>query len=73
AEQSQTLRDGLHQMEKMEIISGIDIWLDMRDVRNKIVHDYIPEKVAEMYALIRQDFYDELRRLSVKVSQIDKE
>ena len=63
ADQSQTLRDGLHQMEKLGVISNIDIWLDMRDIRNKIVHDYMPEKVADMLHLIRHDFYDELIRL----------
>jgi hypothetical protein len=52
AEQSQTVRDGLHLMEKLGLVSGIDIWLEMRDVRNRIVHDYVPEKIAEMYRLI---------------------
>lgn len=67
AEQSQTLRDGLHQMEKFELISNIDIWLDMRDIRNRIVHDYTPEKIAEMYKLIRHEFYDELNQLEYKI------
>ena len=67
AEQSQTLRDGLHQMEKFELISNIDIWLDMRDIRNRIVHDYTPEKIAEMYKLIRYEFYEELNQLEYKI------
>jgi len=70
AEQSQTLRDGLHQMEKLELISNIDIWLEMRDIRNRIVHDYVPEKIAEMYQLIRGEFYNELRQLDQKIKQI---
>ena len=71
AEQSQTLRDGLHQMEKLELISNIDIWLEMRDIRNRIVHDYVPEKIAEMYQLIRGEFYNELRQLDQKIKQIE--
>ncbi|HBA67487.1 MAG TPA: hypothetical protein DCZ48_15200 [Methylococcaceae bacterium] len=71
AQQSQTLRDGLHQMEKFGLISGIDIWLEMRDVRNRIVHDYIPEKVAEMYLLVRTVFYQELTRLSDKTNDLN--
>lgn len=63
AEQSQTLRDGLHQMEKLDVISSLDVWLEMRDIRNRIVHDYVPEKIAQMYALIRKDFFAELTRL----------
>ena len=70
AEQSQTLRDGLHQMEKLELISNIDIWLEMRDIRSRIVHDYVPEKIAEMYQLIRGEFYNELRQLDQKLKKI---
>jgi hypothetical protein len=71
AQQSQTLRDGLHQMEKIGLISNIDIWLDMRDVRNRIVHDYIPEKIAEMYLLIRTYFYQELKQLNNKINALN--
>lgn len=70
AQQSETLRDGLHQMEKLNIISNIDIWLDMRDIRNRIVHDYMLEKIAEMYQLIRHDFYSELNQLEDKFIRI---
>ncbi|MCK9607904.1 MAG: nucleotidyltransferase substrate binding protein [Methylomonas sp.] len=72
AQQSQTLRDSLHQMEKAGLISDIDIWLDMRDVRNRIVHDYIPEKIAEMYLLVRTVFYRELALLNDKVNDLLK-
>lgn len=70
AEQSQTLRDGLHQMEKLGVISSLDIWLDMRDIRNRIVHDYTPDKIAQMYRLIRNNFYEELTRLDQFVAQV---
>jgi len=70
AEQSQSLRDGLHRMEKLELISNIDVWLEMRDIRSRIVHDYVPEKIAEMYQLIRGEFYNELRQLDQKIKQI---
>ena len=70
AEQSQTLRDGLHQMEKLAVISSLNIWLDMRDIRSRIVYDYTPEKIAKMYHLIRNDFYEELTRLDQFVVQV---
>jgi len=72
AEQSQTLRDGLHPMEKLELISNIDIWLDMRDIRNKTVHDYLPEKIAEIYQLVRGEFYDELILLESKILLLEQ-
>ena len=71
AEQSQTLRDGLHRMEKLELITNIDVWFDMRDIRNRIVHDYVPEKIAEMYQLIRVEFYKELSLLDQKIKRIE--
>ena len=70
AEQSQTLRDGLHQMEKLEIIVDIDIWIEMRDIRNRIVHDYLPEKMAEMYQLVCTEFYTELNALHQKIQKL---
>jgi len=71
AEQSQTLRDGLHRMEKLELITNIDVWFDMRDIRNRIVHDSVPEKIAEMYQLIRVEFYKELSLLDQKIKRIE--
>jgi uncharacterized protein with HEPN domain len=58
-------------MEKLALISNIDIWLEMRDIRNRIVHDYVPEKIAEIYQLIRGEFYNELRQLDQKLKKID--
>jgi hypothetical protein len=70
AEQSQTLRDGLNRMEKLGLVTNIDIWLEMRDLCNRIVHDYVPEKMAEMYQLIRGEFYNELSQIHKKIMQI---
>jgi len=69
AEQSQILRDGLHQMEKLGVISSLDIWLDMRDIQSRIVHDYVPEKIAAMYFLIRNEFFTELTQLNRFIEQ----
>ena len=69
ADQSQTLRDGLHRMEKLGLVSHIDIWLEMRDIRNRIVHDYVPEKIAELYQLIRGEFYTELSQLDKLITK----
>jgi len=59
-------------MEKLELISNIDIWLDMRDIRNKIVDDYLPEKIAEIYQLVRGEFYDELILLESKIRLLEQ-
>ena len=57
-------------LTKLNLISTMDIWLDMRGIRNRIVHDYIPEKIAEMYQLIRGEFYDEFTQLIEKTEKL---
>jgi uncharacterized protein YutE (UPF0331/DUF86 family) len=64
---SETLRDLLNRMEKLEIISSITLWMQMRDVRNRIVHDYLPEEIKDMYDEIMDAFGKELLRLKEKL------
>lgn len=63
AENSETLRDLLNRMEKLHLISSSEIWFKMRDVRNRIVHDYLPEKIKDMYDSIINEFGKELLKL----------
>lgn len=44
-ESSDTLRDLLNRMEKLTLISSVQLWIEMRDQRNRIVHAYLPEKI----------------------------
>ncbi len=62
AEQSDTLRNLLNRMEKTGIVSSVEIWFRMRDVRNRIVHDYLPQEVKEMYDDMMGAFSRELIR-----------
>jgi len=61
-EESDTLRDLLNRIEKVGLISSVELWFRMRDVRNRIVHDYLPEKVKEMYDDIMGVFGSELQQ-----------
>ncbi|MFQ5685585.1 MAG: nucleotidyltransferase substrate binding protein [Candidatus Scalindua sp.] len=65
-ENSDTLRDVLNKMEKLNLISSVILWMQMRDVRNRIVHDYLPEVVAEIYRSIAGEFATELSSLKRK-------
>jgi hypothetical protein len=49
AEESDTLRDLLNRMEKLGLASSVELWFDMRDVRNRIVYDYLPGETKQMY------------------------
>lgn len=62
-----SLRDLLHNMEKAGYITDIDRWLDMRLIRNKITHDYLPEQAAGFFLLIRGPFAEELKWLKGKI------
>ena len=57
---SDTYRDLLLNMEKQQMISNADIWIDMRDIRNRIVHDYLPGQVKNIFDLVMGDFKTEL-------------
>ena len=48
-ETSDTLRDLLGRMEKLGLVSSVQLWIEMRDQRNRIVHEYLPEKIRQIY------------------------
>jgi uncharacterized protein YutE (UPF0331/DUF86 family) len=67
---SDTFRDLLLNMEKQKMISSIDIWIDMRDLRNRIVHDYLPDQVKSMYDLMMGNFRDELMLVKKNIDAV---
>ena len=48
----ETFRDLLLRMEKVGLISGLATWIGLRDLRNRVVHDYLPEELAALSAAI---------------------
>ena len=69
AEQSDTTRNLLNRMEKQGLISHTDLWMDMRNVRNRIVHDYLPEQTAQIFSEISGPYGEELRNVQAKLGQ----
>jgi len=49
---SDSYRYRLENIAKWGVISDVDLWFGMRDLRNRIAHDYLPEQLAEIYGLI---------------------
>lgn len=49
AKYSDTLRDRLLIMQKLDIIDDIEFWFEARMLRNKITHTYISEKIKDLY------------------------
>jgi hypothetical protein len=64
AEAFETLRDLLNRMDKAALIESVPAWIEMRDLRNRVVHDYLPEQLREIYDLITGRLGQELVRLS---------
>lgn len=60
---SQSFRDLLQRMEKLGFISETSVWLTLRDVRNRIAHEYLPDELAKIYASLVGPAAIELRRL----------
>ncbi len=70
---SDTYRDLLLNMEKQKLISSVEMWVDMRDIRNRIVHDYLPQQIKNIYDLIMDEFKDELHAVNAKIKAISTE
>lgn len=67
AEQSESTRSLLDRMEKLGVVSSAALWMQMRNIRNRIVHDYLPEQVAEMFDLLTRVFSPELLRFAARL------
>lgn len=70
-EQSDTTRALLNRMEKLGLVTSTNLWLTMRNVRNRIIHDYLPEQVAQVFEEISGDQGDELLRVGEKLRRLD--
>lgn len=67
---SDTIRDLLNRIQKADLISSVILWMDMRDVRNRLVLAYSPEKIQAVYAVIMGEFGKELLQLQAKLVTI---
>lgn len=46
---SDTLRERLLNMQKLNVIDDIEFWMEARMLRNKIAHSYLPKEVRDIY------------------------
>ena len=66
-ESSDTIRDLLNRMATVDLITSTQLWVAMRDVRNRIVHDYLPKDIKQIYDVIQNQFGNELKQLKSKL------
>ena len=67
AESSDTIRDLLNRMATVDLITSSQLWVAMRDVRNRIGHDYLPKDIKQIYDVIQNQFGNELKQLQSKL------
>lgn len=58
---SESFRDLLQRMEKYGVITAVSLWIEMRDTRNRVAHEYLPQELAKIYAEIVGPAAAELR------------
>ncbi len=65
-----TVIDNLNRAERLGLISETDIWLEMRRLRNELVHEYQPDPEKMAYSLERaRDLTSELCKTTEKIKQ----
>ena len=57
-------RDLIHYMHKQQLIDDENTWFEMRVVRNKITHDYLPIQIEAMYHTIITAFATEVAHVN---------
>jgi hypothetical protein len=67
---SESFRDLLGQVAKWGLIDDVDLWFRMRDLRNRIAHDYLPEHLLRIYTTITTELGPELLRLRQQIALI---
>ncbi|MFM8706580.1 MAG: nucleotidyltransferase substrate binding protein [Planctomycetia bacterium] len=65
AESGSTVRDCLGLMAKLGIIEDVEQWMEMREVRNRIAHDYVPDRIKGIYDLLTTAYQPEITRALV--------
>ena len=55
-DESDTLRNRLLKMQKIELIGELERWMLIRDLRNKIAHAYAPDELLKIYTAILNDY-----------------
>lgn len=51
-----TVRDCLGLMCKLGLVHQVDQWMEMREMRNRIAHDYLFDKVSGIYSLLIESY-----------------
>ena len=65
---SATIRERLQFGHKIGLLKDVELWLEMREFRNRMPHDYLPEKLGELFEAIRGRFAHEIQSVLTSAS-----
>ncbi|RLA09062.1 MAG: hypothetical protein DRQ51_00315 [Gammaproteobacteria bacterium] len=63
-------RDLINTMEKLSIVESAETWIQMRTIRNKMVHDYLPEQTKIMFDEIMNKFWQQIKFTKLAIDEI---
>jgi len=64
---SDTLRNRLLVMQKLNLIDTLDFWMEARLLRNKIAHTYLPEEIKDIY----NEVYDKSKEIFRTMERVE--
>jgi len=64
-----SLRDSLNNMHKLDLISNVSLWMDMRSLRNRVAHDYQEVMLDKVYQAVSTKYFEELENTKNKITQ----
>lgn len=65
---AETFRDLIHNSSKFRLVETEEVWFEMKKIRNKMAHDYLPNEIKNMYDFLTNSFAKEVRYLLQKIS-----
>ncbi len=69
-EKSETLRDRLLRLERGGYIKDHELWIKARLLRNKLIHPYLPEELAELLDFVvkySRELLEELKHVEARI------
>lgn len=59
---SESVRDRLNYAAKLGLLENPELWMEMRAARNRIAHDYLPERVKAIHDLLLTTYRGEFEK-----------
>lgn len=69
---SLSLRDTLNNAEKNNLIQSTSDWMEMKQLRNKIAHEYMPDEIGFYYSQIHEKYSNHISFFVDKINIVER-